>query len=199
MKNLPVVTKTLLWLNIGVFVLMCVEGLYFHTSLNNAWIIALNGGVSYGLVCEGHQYWRLLTAIFVHLGIMHLVMNMLMLVVLGPIAERVMGKAWFLALYLGSGIGGNIASVLFNTNTISAGASTALFGLLAVFLVIAMQTHNQSQVKELWKSYGAVLILNILYSFIGAGVDVWGHIGGAVFGVLIALIYIGVQRLSQRR
>jgi membrane associated rhomboid family serine protease len=124
-------------------------------------------------------YYRLITAMFIHYGLLHLLMNMWALWILGRQLEAVLGRGRFLALYLLAGIGGNVAAYLFSPNALSAGASTALFGLFAAYAII---------VRRLGGSLASVLpilVINLVITFAIPGISIAGHLGGLVTGAMV--------------
>ena len=129
-------------------------------------------------------FYRLITAMFVHYGILHLAMNMYALWFLGRQLESVLGPARFLGLYLLAGLGGNVAAYLVSDITgdggATAGASTAIFGLFAAFFVVLRRLgRDTSQVVSL-------LVINLVLTFLLPGVSWAGHIGGLITGALVA-------------
>lgn len=130
-------------------------------------------------VAQG-EYYRLFTAMFLHYGLIHLAANMWALWVLGRILEAALGPVRFLALYLLAGLGGNIAAYLFQPAGLSAGASTALFGLFAA-LVIVLRRLGRSVAGVL-----PVLLLNLIITFTIPGISIAGHLGGLVIGAVVA-------------
>jgi membrane associated rhomboid family serine protease len=128
-----------------------------------------------------HGAWyRLITAMFIHYGLLHLLVNMWALWVLGRQLEAALGRGRFLALYLLAGIGGNVAAYLFSPNSLTAGASTALFGLFAAYAII---------VRRLGGSLASVLpvlLINLVLTFsFSAYISVAGHLGGLVTGAMV--------------
>lgn len=140
-------------------------------------------------VADG-QYYRLFTAMFMHFGILHLLMNMYALWILGRTLESFLGPARFLALYLVAGLGGNVAAYLFQPSDLSAGASTALFGLFAaLFLVLRRLGLNATSVLP-------VILINLVFTISVPGISIAGHLGGFVVGALAGagLAYAPRQR-----
>ncbi len=130
-------------------------------------------------VAEG-EYYRLLTSMFLHLGPLHLLLNMWALWVLGRTLEAVLGPVRFLALYLMSGLGGSVAVYLFSPFPGAAGASGAIFGLFAaLFIVLKRLGRDTSSVVP-------ILVINLAISFV-PGISLAGHVGGLVTGAIIAL------------
>ncbi len=134
------------------------------------------GGISDG------EYYRLLTSMFLHFGVVHLLMNMWALWVVGRILEGVLGPIRFLALYLVAGLGGSLAVYLFNPLGLTAGASGAVFGLFAaLFIVLRRLKRDTSSIVPL-------LVINIIISFV-PGISLAGHFGGLITGALVAFVF----------
>jgi membrane associated rhomboid family serine protease len=127
-------------------------------------------------------YYRLITAMFIHYGIIHLLFNMWALWAVGRALESVLGRFRFAALYLLAGIGGNVAALIVNPNAPSAGASTAIFGLFAAFFVIARRLGGDT------RQILTVLVINLVITFTLPGISWAGHVGGLVTGALVAAI-----------
>lgn len=128
------------------------------------------------------DYYRLLTSMFLHYGIFHLLLNMYALWIVGGALEPLLGRARFLSLYLISGIGGGVATYLFaGQETISAGASGAVFGLFAAFYILMRRLGRDTSMITM------VLIVNLVLTFLVPNISIWGHLGGLVTGGLIAL------------
>lgn len=139
------------------------------------------GGEPHG-VAAGEVY-RLVTAMFLHYGVLHLLMNMWALWVLGRTLEAVLGPLRFLGLYLIAGLGGNVAAYLFTAQNVqSAGASTAIFGLFAALFVIMRRLGRDTS------SVVPILVINLIFTFTIPNLSIAGHLGGLVTGGLMALI-----------
>lgn len=175
------VTNLFLVIQIIVYLLMTLMG-----GSENPYVLMAFGAKVNGLVALG-QYWRLVTPIFIHIGIAHLVMNSLFLYYLGNEMERILGSGRFFVIYLLSGIMGNVCSFAFS-NALSAGASTSLFGLFGVILYLAYKHSYVRSFDYLGKTYGPLIILNVIFGFLNSGVDNFGHIGGLLGGFLVTAI-----------
>ncbi|PZV95175.1 Membrane associated serine protease, rhomboid family [Micromonospora phaseoli] len=135
-----------------------------------------------GGVAEG-QWYRLITAMFLHYGVIHLLLNMWALWVLGQSLEAVLGPLRFAALYFIAGFGGNVAVYLFSApNQMSAGASTAIFGLFAAIFVIMRRLGRDTS------AIVPILVINLIFTFTVPQISIAGHLGGLVFGALMALV-----------
>jgi membrane associated rhomboid family serine protease len=141
-------------------------------------------------VHQSDEYYRFFTSMFLHLNVLHIASNMITLLIVGPAVEVMLGKVRFLALYLIAGLGGSVASYLFTTNSVSAGASGAIFGVMAAYVVLA---HRRRQ------PYGmvvALIAINLVIGFSG-NIDWRDHLGGLVTGTLLALAYDVASRYRQ--
>jgi len=136
--------------------------------------------------------WRLLTALFVHGGFVHLALNMLALWMLGQSLEPMLGRVRYLALYLISGLGGSVMVALLAPGSWTVGASGAIFGLLASLLIIGR--HIGANVTGIL----VVLGINFAFGFFVGGISWQAHLGGAIVGALVALIYVKTKRREQR-
>ncbi len=132
------------------------------------------------------------TSLFVHFGILHLFFNMLVLFNIGPFIESLSGRASYLILYLISGIGGGVASLLWHPATVSAGASGAIFGLYGALLAFLLR-HRKTIAPEALKSLrkGALLFVgyNFLFGLLPL-IDMAAHMGGLIAGFLVALFLL---------
>lgn len=138
------------------------------------------------------EWWRLVTAAFLHANLLHVGFNMFVLYLLGPSLERVLGHWRFLTLYLLAALGGTVASYTFSpVNTLSVGASGAVFGLMAAILVVGKRfRHDVSQVVFL-------LGINIVIGFVVPGIDWRAHLGGALVGALVAAVFAYAPRANR--
>jgi membrane associated rhomboid family serine protease len=125
------------------------------------------------------EYYRLVTAMFMHYGIIHLVMNMWALWVLGRLLEAMFGPVRFLALYLVCGLGGNVAAYVFQSDALSAGASTAIFGLFGA-LFVALRRLGLSTASVV-----PIIVLNVVFTLTFPGISIAGHFGGLVTGAVV--------------
>ena len=143
-------------------------------------------------VADG-EWYRLITAAFLHGSILHILFNMYALYILGPNLERLLGSRKFFYLYFLSALGGSTLGLLFSEpNSFSVGASGAIFGLLTATIVIGR--HLNADVQQLV----VLLVINAVLSFSG-GIDWRAHLGGALTGALVASIYVRDPSLSKSR
>ncbi len=142
------------------------------------------------LVVAGGQYYRLITAAFMHGGLLHLALNMFAIVVVGREIEAALGRVRFLALYLASALGGSVCFYLFGSPGGRAlGASTATFGLFGALFVLARARQiDTSQIVML-------IAFNLFLGAVVPGIDNLGHVGGLATGVAVAFAYESAVRL----
>ena len=181
MRRLPPMTLTL----IGVLTAIFAAELWLEV-LDSADHLILIGALSRDAVMQG-EWWRLLTAVFLHGGLDHLFGNMIALFVLGMVCEHAFGRAQFLALFVLSGIAGSVLSMVTSAGP-SVGASGAIFGLQGAAVVLFRRYRDRLLVRD--RRIGIVLIVWALYT-IASGlvtpyVDNGAHIGGFIGGALIA-------------
>ena len=155
-------------------------------------------GANYRPFVQVGEVWRLLSSMFLHIGIIHLVVNMYSLYIIGRQLESFLGKWKYLAVYIGSGITGSLLSVVVHSS-ISAGASGAIFGLLGSLLYFGY--HYRLYLGSVLKTQVIpVIVINLLIGFMIPGIDNFCHIGGLVGGYLLtmALGVPGKKKKSDR-
>lgn len=179
------VFKAIIALNVLVFIVMYVVGKGIHTDT----LINFGAKYNYGIV-EG-QWWRFVTPMFIHLDLMHLLFNMSALLVLSRTLEGIFGTGKLLSIYFVSGVAGVILSFAFN-DSISAGASGAIFGLLGAHVTLFLR--NRTVYKHIFGMDFLILIaINLGYGLVNTQIDDFGHLGGLIAGVLMAYA-VGIQK-----
>lgn len=181
------VTKLLILTNVAVFIAMLAGGAGLWHSSNG---IQLNWGANFGPATQDGEWWRLASAMFLHFGIVHLLLNAWSLWDAGQLVERMYGQACFLAIYVISGLTGNLVSLVFQGNSaVSGGASGAIFGIFGALLTYLWRERAAITVREFrWLFWGALgfATATIIMGFIVPGIDNAAHIGGFVTGVLVS-------------
>ena len=187
----PIVTYIIMAICIILFILMELSG----GSTNSQTLIKY--GANLDVLVKNGEYYRLFTCIFLHIGIMHLLCNMYSLYIIGREVENLFGKIKYIIIFILSGIFGSIMSLAFTHNTISAGASGAIFGLLGALLYFGM--HYRTYLGEAIKrSIIPIIVVNLIIGFFAEGIDLAAHIGGLVGGVLVAMM-VGVPDKSKTK
>lgn len=185
----PIITYSIIFICVLVFILMYVLG---NGSTDNYTLLLF--GANLDALTKNGDYYRLLTSMFLHIGIMHLLCNMYSLYIIGKEVENVFGKWKYLVIYILSGIAGSILSLAFNHNTICAGASGAIFGLLGALLYFGYY-YRPYLGATLTRSIIPVIAINLIVGFLDSGIDNSAHIGGLVGGLLVAMA-VGVPDKS---
>ncbi len=187
-RHIPV-TQWLIAVNVVVFVLMLFAGAGFWHG-NNA--VQLAWGANFGPATQDGQWWRLGSALFLHFGLLHIFMNMWALWDAGQLVERMFGPWRFAAIYFGSGIVGNLLSLVVQGNdAISGGASGAIFGSYGALIVFLWRERQQIEREEFRWLFRTALIFTgacIGLGFIIPGIDNSAHIGGLLGGVFLGLL-----------
>jgi rhomboid protease GluP len=179
------ITPTILSINVLIFAVMVLSGVsLFDPEIEHL----LDWGASFGPMTVNH-WWRHFTSTFLHVGLMHLWVNMWVLFIIGSLAERMFGNWTFLMLYLFSGLGGSIASLWWNPTVVSAGASSAIFGVaggLIIFLSLGKMSVPRQIIKRLYISVLFFVGFNLFYGFMESGIDNAAHLGGFLTGLLMS-------------
>jgi rhomboid protease GluP len=154
--------------------------------------VLINIGANYGPYVKNGETWRLLTSVFLHSGISHLIFNSIALLAFGNLIETIFGKRNFLVLYLCSGISGSALSVTFNPNTVSVGASGAIFGMLGGLIIyyFFMKKVNPDYAKNNLFGLGLMLLINLFYGLSSSRIDNWAHLGGLLGGMFCSFVLI---------
>ena len=186
------ITNTLILLNVVAYIATALFSANL-AEMDTRVLVAF--GALYGpLVFVYDEWWRLLSAMFLHGGMTHLLMNMFSLYIVGRPAEIYFEKRAFLAIYFSSGLIGAVASLAMHPQSVGVGASGAIFGLfgaLAGFFLVHRERIG-AQSKLFMKNFGVIIALNVLLGLSIPSIDMSAHIGGLVAGV------IGGMMLSYR-
>lgn len=181
-----VCTIILIAVNVAVFFILSLFG-----DTEDAVFMMQHGAMYSDFVIQDHEYYRLFTCLFLHFGIEHLLNNMVILGALGWNLELQTGKIRFLLIYFGSGLFGNVVSLIFHgaaqEYTVSAGASGAIFGLMGALLWVVIANHGRLG-RLSGRGMLVMVALSLYFGLSSSGVDNYAHIGGLVCGFLLALI-----------
>ena len=187
-----VCTIILIAVNVAVFFILSLFG-----DTEDAVFMMQHGAMYSDFVIQDHEYYRLFTSLFLHFGIEHLLNNMVILGALGWNLELQTGKIRFLLIYFGSGLFGNVVSLIFHgaaqEYTVSAGASGAIFGLMGALLWVVIANHGRLG-RLSGRGMLVMVALSLYFGLSSSGVDNYAHIGGLVCGFLLALILYRKRR-----
>jgi membrane associated rhomboid family serine protease len=171
-----IVTKSLIALNVGIYLVQLAGGA--PTTADEGWIFE-HGALWGPLVAQG-EWWRLITAAFLHYGLLHLALNMLVLWFVGAPIEQAIGRVQYLGLYLVSGLAGSAGALIVNPQSVTVGASGAIFGLFGALAVLEYQHTGQL----IGGPAVTLIALNLAISFLIPGVSWGGHVGGLIGGTV---------------
>lgn len=184
--ELPLFTGIIAAINVIVFVVLECMG-----STESAAFIAEHGGMYPDFVLEEGEWWRILTAMFLHFGAAHLLNNMVIFCCVGSRLERAVGHIRFLVIYFLSGIGGGLLSLFMMVHTgdyaVSAGASGAIFGVIGGFLWAVIR-HRGRLEGVTARGMMLMIALSLYYGFSTIGIDNWCHVGGIITGFVVSMI-----------
>jgi rhomboid protease GluP len=183
-----VVTPTLLAGNIGLFLVMAALGINILGGRTDEY---LRFGANFAPLTTGGEWWRLIACTFVHLGILHLAFNMWALWDCGRLTERLFGNVWFAVVYLFAGVAGGFASMLWNPQAISVGASGAVFGVFGALLAYITMRRGAippEVMNRLRVSTSVFVTYSLFYGFAQTGIDNAAHLGGLAGGFVMGLI-----------
>lgn len=185
----PQLTYVLIALNVIAFLGMSLGG----GGLDGRGGTLYSNGALFGpLVAEG-EWWRIISAGFLHAGLLHLAFNMYFLYFLGTMLEPVIGRLRFAAIYFVSMLGGSFGALLISPDAVTVGASGAVFGLMGA-AILALRARNMDP----WQSgLGITLLLNLGITFLIPNISIGGHIGGLVAGGIVG--YFMFEIAERRR
>src|SRR5262245_51968481 len=195
------VTPVLIGINVLLFVLMLVFGV---SPLQPTIPDLLKWGADFGPQTFSGEWWRLFTSMFIHIGIIHLALNMWVLAVAGPLVERMVGNIGFLLTYLVAGLCGSVASLFWNPMMVSAGASGAIFGIygaLLGLLVLQRGSIPPHALSQLRNSGLGFVFYNLVFGLTQPHIDSAAHVGGLVAGFLCGMVLsqpVTVEARSKR-
>ncbi len=185
--DFAIITTLLLAVNIGVYLFETFSQLQYGNIFSINPLVLIKYGASYVPFINAGDYWRLWTPMFVHVSPIHLGLNMVTLYLVGPVVEQKIGSIRMGCVYLLSGLAGNFVSFLFSQNTVSAGASTSLFGLIAYAALITPSARQR---------LASILIVNLAFNLIDPSVNIYGHLGGLIGGVLLAALFFDIDEID---
>jgi rhomboid protease GluP len=187
-------TYVMMGVNIAVFLAMTVFGALDGLGLNGSQtsdVLLTFGAMRNQLIAQG-EYYRLLSSMFLHIGLVHLLFNSYALFILGQDVERLYGSGRFLLIYFLGGLGGSLASFVLSADPrgVSAGASGAIFALIGAsiaYFYLHRQTfgaRGQAQLRSLLMLAG----INLVFGFTIPGINNLAHMGGLLFGLALGWI-----------
>lgn len=182
-KTKPIMTWSLIGFTTIIYLLQVWTNYKYQTDL------PLLFGAKYGPYIKAGQWWRLITPVFLHGSFLHYLFNMYALYVMGPELESVYRRLDFLVFYLITDFTGNAMSFAVSPDSVSIGASTALFGLIAAQGMLIVK--NRKFIRNYRKSISNIIfiiLINLSFGLTAGNIDNWGHLGGLIGGALMAYL-----------
>lgn len=194
-------TRALVGINVAVFILEVLFGglggnLLFGQVGGQ---VVVRGALYPILVAQNHEYWRLVTSMFLHINLLHIGFNMWALWVAGTWLEHLIGTKRFLVIYFVSGLAGSaLVMLLANPLAPTLGASGAIFGVFGALFMVTLHSHDL-QSSMLRGQLGFIILINLAFTFSSSGISWQAHVGGLVGGVLAmeAMLHFGRRRLGR--
>jgi rhomboid protease GluP len=188
LKDKPHITIGLIGINIIMYVITAYMSVAYAggSIFNSDTRVLILLGAKVNDLISGGEYFRLVSAMFLHGGLMHLAVNMYSLYAIGPMVEKVYGKKKYIAIYFLAGICASIFSYSFSTS-VSIGASGAIFGLLGAVLVFAIKSKGKTGIGFI-KSILSVIFINIIIGITLPNIDNFAHMGGLIGGMIISFL-----------
>jgi len=191
----PFVTQALVAINVGIYFLQLVMGAGLTAS--SGWIYEHGVLVSSAIGSDGEligvaegEWWRLITAAFLHYGPLHLGMNMLVLWIIGPALEEYLGHGRYALLYLVAGLAGSAGALVWSPNALTVGASGAIWGVMGAALILEWR-----KIYVFGGQAMGLVVFNLAITFLIPGISIGGHVGGLVGGGIAALAFSSLRRM----
>ena len=185
-------TYALIAINVAVFVAELAGG-GSSGSFQEGTKLIRHAGLNGPAVASG-DWWRIVTAGFLHANFLHIAFNMFALYVLGTLLEPGIGTPRFLAVYFVSLLAGSFGALILTPDSTTVGASGAIFGLLAAAFVIA----RHRGIEQLASQLAFFVVINLVFTFGVSGISIGGHLGGLVAGALCGLLIVFSERRARR-
>ncbi|HZL64145.1 MAG TPA: rhomboid family intramembrane serine protease [Thermoleophilia bacterium] len=194
-------TKVLVAINVVMFVIELVTGATAMMGGGSSQALVNLGALYSPYVLLKHEYWRMLTCLFLHDGILHIAFNMWALWVIGGFVEAALGRAKFLLVYFVSGFAGSVLVLIAApVNTLVVGASGAIFGIFGALAVHAFLNRGRDlQSRALLGNVVFLLVINLVFSFTAGFVSWQAHVGGLVVGGLATFVLMRGGHRDPRR
>ena len=185
-KKASLINTIIIVMNVAYYLILEILG----STTDSVFMITM-GADYWPLVFKGHQYWRLLTSAFMHFGFSHILGNMVVLAFIGDNLERALGRWKYILFYLVCAVGSGLCScgvaMLLHRNSVSAGASGAIFGVAGGILYVLLMNHGRLEDLSVLQ-IGVFIIYTFYRGLISSSVDNIAHLSGAVIGFLMAML-----------
>lgn len=198
-KTSAIATPIIVWMNLIIFVVVGLFGVdYFSPNIFSLFKV---GGMQQYHFLNG-DWWRPLTSMFLHAGVMHIGFNMYALLNIGPLAEHLIGSKRYTVIYILCGLLGSLASIGFGSDSVGVGASGAIFGIFGLTYILLKSPKLQGdkkQINGMARQLGFFIILNIVIGMSAKSISNEAHVGGLVTGAVLAFIYLINYPIAYRK
>jgi membrane associated rhomboid family serine protease len=184
LTRVPQLTYVLIAINVIAFLAMVASG----GGLGGRGGPVFSNGALYGPAVQAGDWWRIITAGFLHSGVLHLAFNMYFLYFIGQLIEPEIGKLRFGLVYFVSLLGGSLGALLLSPNAVTVGASGAVFGLMGA-AIVAMRARG---IDPMQSGLGVTLLLNLGITLLIPNISIGGHLGGLIAGGLVGYLLFEV-------
>jgi membrane associated rhomboid family serine protease len=181
----PFVTQALIAINVGIYLFELLLG----GDINGTGNELFEKGVLFGPFVADGEWWRLVTAAFLHYGVLHLGLNMLVLFLIGPPLEEYLGHGRYALLYLVSGLAGSAGALVWTPDAATVGASGAIWGIMGAAVLL-----ESRRIYVFGGQAMGLVVFNLVITFLIPGISRGGHVGGLIGGALVALAYLYLRR-----
>jgi membrane associated rhomboid family serine protease len=196
----PWLTPAIVMINVAVFAIMAVA--LKSVAALSAPQLMIAWGANFGPLTLHGQWWRLISALFLHGNVPHLAFNMWALWNVGRLTERLFGNWVYAFLYFACGVLSGLASIVWDPSRSTIGASGAIFGIFAAFIVFSLHPRGRVSVKvpaALWISTLIFALYNLVAGFFAPGIDNAAHVGGVISGLVLGLVMVRPLNAEARR
>ena len=182
-------TYALIAINVAAFVAELVGGGSAGSFQGAGGSVIDHAGLNAPTVADG-DWWRIVTAGFLHAGVIHIALNMFALFILGTLLEPAIGTPRFIGVYFVSLLAGSFGALLLDPNETTVGASGAIFGLMSAAFIVA----RHRGLEQLASQIGFYVVLNLVFTFGVSGISIGAHLGGLIAGALAGLLIVFAER-----
>ena len=180
----PQLTYVLIAINVVAFLAMMASG----GGIDGRGSTVYDNGALFGPLVADGEWWRIVSAGFLHAGPLHLAFNMYFLYFLGTMLEPEIGKLRFAAIYFVSLLGGSLGALLLSPNAVTVGASGAVFGMMGA-AILALRARG---IDPMQSGLGITLLLNLGITFVIPNISIGGHIGGLAAGGIVGYLMFDI-------
>jgi membrane associated rhomboid family serine protease len=187
--------QVLIALNVAVFVAELLTGVNGAGTNDSGWVYEHGALFGPAMAFGHHEYWRLLTAGFLHASLIHIALNMLSLFFVGRVLEPAVGSVNFVVIYVVSLLAGSFGALLFTPDAVTVGASGAIFGVFGALIAVAY-----ARGIPIWSSgLGPVLAINLVFTLSVSNISAGGHFGGLIAGALCGQLIVELDEKRRKR